>query len=148
HVTGVQTCALPIFTTFPIASSIREHGLQTTLVVFGMVLSAVIVLASLGMKRASAQSRTEPPSQPGMASARHFNSREMLRTPLFWLMFFIMALVATGGLMAISQLGALAVHFGISDQTLVLGMAALPLALTLDRAANGLTRPFFGWISD
>ena len=27
-------------------------------------------------------------------------------------------------------------------------MAALPLALTLDRITNGLTRPFFGWLSD
>jgi MFS family permease len=27
-------------------------------------------------------------------------------------------------------------------------MGALPLALTLQRIANGLTRPFFGWISD
>ena len=28
------------------------------------------------------------------------------------------------------------------------GLAALPLALTIDRITNGLTRPFFGWISD
>jgi len=27
-------------------------------------------------------------------------------------------------------------------------MAALPLALTVDRITNGLTRPFFGWVSD
>jgi MFS transporter, OFA family, oxalate/formate antiporter len=27
-------------------------------------------------------------------------------------------------------------------------MAALPLALTIDRFTNGLTRPFFGWVSD
>jgi OFA family oxalate/formate antiporter-like MFS transporter len=27
-------------------------------------------------------------------------------------------------------------------------MAALPLALTIDRIANGITRPFFGWVSD
>jgi MFS family permease len=27
-------------------------------------------------------------------------------------------------------------------------MAALPLALTVDRVTNGLTRPFFGWLSD
>ena len=27
-------------------------------------------------------------------------------------------------------------------------MAALPLALTIDRVTNGLTRPLFGWISD
>jgi MFS family permease len=30
----------------------------------------------------------------------------------------------------------------------VLGVSALPLALTLDRIANGFTRPLFGWISD
>jgi MFS family permease len=30
----------------------------------------------------------------------------------------------------------------------VMGMAALPLALTIDRFTNGLTRPFFGWVSD
>ncbi|MEA3116813.1 MAG: transporter, family, oxalate/formate antiporter [Paraburkholderia sp.] len=30
----------------------------------------------------------------------------------------------------------------------VLGLAALPLALTVDRVANGLTRPMFGWVSD
>lgn len=137
-----------IVTTFPIASSIRNHGLQTTLVVFGVVLSAIIVLASLGMKRVAATNLSEENVSPATTPAANFNPREMLRTPLFWLMFFIMAMVATGGLMAISQLGALATHFGISDTTLVLGMAALPLALTLDRAANGLTRPFFGWISD
>ena len=27
-------------------------------------------------------------------------------------------------------------------------MAALPLALTVDRTLNGFTRPFFGWVSD
>ena len=27
-------------------------------------------------------------------------------------------------------------------------MAALPFALSLDRILNGLTRPFFGWVSD
>jgi len=33
-------------------------------------------------------------------------------------------------------------------KVLVLGMAALPLALTIDRFTNGLTRPLFGWVSD
>jgi MFS family permease len=31
---------------------------------------------------------------------------------------------------------------------LVFGLPALPLALSIDRLANGLTRPFFGWVSD
>ncbi len=37
--------------------------------------------------------------------------------------------------------------FGIADVAIA-GMAALPFALTLQRIANGLTRPFFGWVSD
>jgi MFS family permease len=31
---------------------------------------------------------------------------------------------------------------------ILFGVAALPLALTIDRMTNGLTRPFFGWVSD
>src|SRR5208282_4493637 len=38
-------------------------------------------------------------------------------------------------------------EYGVADM-LVLGMAALPLSLTLSRVTNGLTRPFFGWLSD
>jgi MFS family permease len=30
----------------------------------------------------------------------------------------------------------------------VFGFPLLPLALSLDRVTNGLTRPFFGWVSD
>ena len=45
------------------------------------------------------------------------------------------------------MLGAIAKDFGVANM-LVLGMAALPLSLTLSRVTNGLTRPFFGWVSD
>ena len=38
-------------------------------------------------------------------------------------------------------------YFGLSGAT-VFGMSVLPLALTLDRLTNGLTRPFFGLVSD
>jgi MFS family permease len=31
---------------------------------------------------------------------------------------------------------------------LVFGLPLLPLALSVDRITNGLTRPFFGWLSD
>ncbi|WP_042877165.1 hypothetical protein [Cupriavidus necator] len=34
------------------------------------------------------------------------------------------------------------------SEVTVFGLAALPLALTIDRVANGVTRPMFGWISD
>ncbi len=58
-----------------------------------------------------------------------------------------MTLMSTSGLMVTSQMASFAAEFGVTKQ-LVWGVAALPLALTIDRFTNGLTRPFFGWISD
>ena len=62
-------------------------------------------------------------------------------------MFAMMAMMSTSGLMVTSQMAVFAEDFGIS-QAVVFGMAALPLALTIDRFTNGLTRPLFGFISD
>src|SRR5258707_3256022 len=56
-------------------------------------------------------------------------------------------MMSTGGLMVVSNVGAFAKQYNVG-QALVLGMAALPLSLSLSRATNGLTRPFFGWVSD
>jgi MFS family permease len=71
----------------------------------------------------------------------------MLRAPVFWLLFGMMTMMSTGGLMIISQFAAFARDFGVAN-VVVFGLAALPLALTVDRITNGLTRPFFGWLSD
>jgi len=76
----------------------------------------------------------------------------MLRTPVFWLMFVMMSMMSTGGLMVITQFTSFAQSFGIDGKTtvVILGvtLAAIPTALTFDRVTNGLTRPFFGWLSD
>jgi MFS family permease len=71
----------------------------------------------------------------------------MLRSPIFYLLFAMMAMMSTSGLMVVSNVGPFANEHQVA-QVLVLGMAALPLSLTLSRLTNGLTRPFFGWVSD
>ena len=71
----------------------------------------------------------------------------MLQTPVFWLMFLMMTMMSTSGLMVISQMGAFTADFGLAE-AIVFGLPLLPLALSLDRITNGLTRPFFGWVSD
>jgi len=53
--------------------------------------------------------------------------------------------------MATAQLGPIAKDFKVADNPVSLiglTMAALPFALSLDRILNGITRPFFGWVSD
>ena len=134
-----------IATTVPIAERLQAVGYHSTLQTFGILIGAVGVLAALVLKR--------PPSG-WMAHLRQRRSmrpgatpREMVRTPVFWLMFLMMTMMSTSGLMVISQMGTFARDFGVASVT-VLGMAALPLALTVDRFTNGLTRPFFGWTSD
>ena len=129
-----------IVTTFPIANSLAASGYQATLQQFGVIFGVVGCIAALGLK--------PPPVTDGTASGGVFTSTGvMLKSPIFWLMFVMMSLMSTSGLMVTSQMAAFGGDFGIT-QAVVFGMAALPLALTVDRFTNGLTRPFFGWVSD
>ncbi len=135
-----------ILTTFPISMSLGSYGLEQTMTVFGIIFALVGFLASQGL-RLPPDMVTMPVSQKVAQSNKQFTSREMLRQPLFWLMFAMMAMMSTSGLMVTSQMAVFADDFGIS-KAVVFGMAALPLALTIDRFTNGLTRPLFGFISD
>ena len=58
----------------------------------------------------------------------------------------MMTMMSTSGPDGHFAVGAFARDFGVAEVP-VFGLAALPLALT-SRITNGLTRPFFGWVSD
>ena len=134
-----------IATTFPIDSMLKSAGYQHTLVVFGIILGLIGAAAALAM-RTPGRADVLPPAL-AIPLPRHPPPRRMLRTPVFWLLFGMMTMMSTGGLMIISQFAAFSRDFGVAN-LVVFGLAALPLALTVDRITNGLTRPFFGWLSD
>ncbi|MBP2199958.1 oxalate/formate antiporter [Pantoea cypripedii] len=135
-----------VLTTFPITTSLATKGLENTLWQFGLIMAVVGFIASQGL-RAPQASTAQSADVPHHVSSKNFTSREMLRQPLFWLMFVMMTMMSTSGLMVTSQMAIFAGDFGITSVT-VLGMAALPLAMTIDRFMNGLTRPVCGYISD
>jgi oxalate/formate antiporter len=136
-----------MLTTFPIAGMLAASGYKSALTVFGLILGAVGVLAAL-LLRVPPAAWTKVQTPVGLVADRDVASRAMLRTPVFWLMFAMMTMVSTGGLMVIVQFSSFSRDFGIGPNVLVWGLAALPLALTLDRVTNGLTRPVFGAVSD
>jgi len=138
-----------ILTTFPVAESMKGAGHQSALLRFGLIFIVVGVLAAQGLKRATPDpgSLIPDPRSRQLAGSRDFRPREMLATPIFWLMFVMMTMMSTAGLMVISQMAAFTRDFGMAD-LIVFGLPLLPLALSLDRITNGLTRPFFGWLSD
>ena len=75
----------------------------------------------------------------------------MLRTPVFWLLYLCMVLVASGGLMAAAEVGPIAKDYGVATIPTTYFWATLPLltvALSIDSLVNGFTRPLTGWISD
>ena len=139
-----------VLTTWPISAVVESSGYQDALGQFGVVFAVVGFLAAQGLKRPG-----EAAGQaPGLVSAAarpagQHDARpvEMLQTPIFWLMFVMMTMMSTSGLMVISQKGAFTEDFGLTN-ALVFGLPLLPLTLSLDRVTNGLTRPFFGWVSD
>jgi OFA family oxalate/formate antiporter-like MFS transporter len=75
----------------------------------------------------------------------------MIRSPIFWVMYAMFVLVGAGGLMATAQLAPIAKDFKIDAVPVSLigiTLPALTFALSIDRILNGITRPFFGWVSD
>jgi MFS transporter, OFA family, oxalate/formate antiporter len=125
---------------------LASSGAPGTLTWFGVLLGSVGVLAALGLHEPGAGEALAPAARRSH-SGDDVTPANMLKTPIFWLMFAMMTMMSTGGLMVTSNFAAFARDFGVAD-VLVLGLAALPFALTADRLLNGFTRPFFGWLSD
>jgi MFS transporter, OFA family, oxalate/formate antiporter len=135
-----------IVTTFPISASLAAHGLDATLRLYGTIFAIVGFAAAQGLRAPQFNSAADAELMAPDGS-RDMRPADMLKTPLFWLMFVMMTMMATSGLMVTSQMATFAADFGVAKM-LVFGLAAVPLALTIDRFANGLTRPLFGWVSD
>jgi MFS transporter, OFA family, oxalate/formate antiporter len=136
-------------TIIPIQGMIQSQGYEATFLWFGLGQGVVVVLLSMllrapraGEARASTRVRQ---------SARDYTPIEMLGSPIFWVMYVMFVLVGAGGLMATAQLAPIATDFQIAKvpvSLLGLTLPALTFALSIDRVLNGLTRPFFGWVSD
>ncbi len=136
------------FTVIPIQATIRYSGYEAAFFWFGIIQGTIVLVVALAMRTP----RSLPtPVAKVLQSVRDFTPLEMLRTPLFWLVYVMMTLVTVGGLVAIAELEPIARTFGVANVTyLIIGNAitALSLAAMLDRIMGGITRPIFGWISD
>ena len=137
------------FTSFPIDSMIKSSGYAQTFIVWGVIQAVIGVLAAQWLRTPpdGYQVASAAPAPAVAQSRRSYSPREMLKSPVFYLLFVMMSMMSTSGLMVVFNVGPFAKDFGVANM-LVFGMAALPLSLTLSRVTNGLTRPFFGWVSD
>jgi OFA family oxalate/formate antiporter-like MFS transporter len=137
-------------TIIPISIMIAEQGYEKTFLYFGLGQGIIVMLLALMMVRPPAHSASANKAKVQQGKAE-FSPTQIIRKPVFWVMYLIFVLVAAGGLMATAQMGPIAKDFAIDGVKFnVMGMIlpALTFALAIDRVLNGLTRPFFGWVSD
>jgi len=136
-------------TIIPISGVIKSLGYEAAFLYFGIGQGFVVLVLSFFLK--APQGGQVSGGSKLVQSKINFTWREMIKSPVFWVMYVMFVLMAAGGLIATAQLAPIAKDFKIQDiPVTILGLTlpVLTFALSLDRVFNGLTRPFFGWISD
>ncbi len=138
-------------TVVPIANMIQSSGYESAFLWFGLGQGIVVVIVALFLRAPQAGEVAAPAAPAVQQTRRDYAPAEVIRTPVFWVMYAMFVMVGAGGLMAIAQLAPIANDYkiaGIPVSILGLTLPALTFALTIDRVLNGICRPFFGWVSD
>jgi MFS transporter, OFA family, oxalate/formate antiporter len=138
-------------TIIPIQQTIASLGYEAAFLYFGLGQGLVVVLLSLLLRAPQPGEAPDALRTKLFQSVRDYTPWEMVCSPVFWVMYAMFVLVGAGGLMATAQLAPIARDFQIDKVPVSLigiTLPALTFALTIDRVLNGLTRPFFGWVSD
>jgi OFA family oxalate/formate antiporter-like MFS transporter len=138
-------------TVVPIAHMIASSGYQTAFFNFGIGQGIIVFLVSFFLRKPE---RAIPVVRKklNLPQTKHdFTPPQVLRTPIFWVLYLVFVMVAAGGLMAAAQIGPIAHDFKIANEPVSMfgfQMAALTFAISLDRIFDGFGRPFFGFVSD
>jgi len=138
-------------TVVPIASMIATRGYESAFLAFGIGQGLIVFILALFLRPPTV---SIPPKKKQLNLPQtkiDFTPPQVLRTPIFWIMYLVFVMVASGGLMTAAQIAPIAHDFKIANEPVTLAgfqMAALTFAISLDRIFDGFGRPFFGWVSD
>lgn len=138
-------------TVVPIAKMITSSGYETAFFDFGLGQGLIVLIVGFFLRRPE---RAIPVVRKklNLPQTKHdFTPPQVLRTPIFWVLYVVFVMVAAGGLMAAAQIGPIAHDYKIANEPVSMfgfQMAALTFAISLDRIFDGFGRPFFGFVSD
>ncbi len=135
-------------TVIPIKIMIESHGYASTFFWFGVGQGGLLLLVALLLRQPLPSEAPTTVSKKIPQSTLSDTPREMLRSPIFWLLYAMFVAVSASGLMATAQLALIASDYNLSKTVLLFGASTLSIALVVDNIMNGTARPFFGWVSD
>lgn len=136
-----------VLTIIPIRATIASLGYSSAFFWFGAgQATLLIVIAAIlrGPDSVQAMGRSYHVHQ----SSSSATTAEVLRSPVFWVLYVMFVGVSASGLMVAAQLAPIAKDYGIANSTVFGGISTLSFALILNNVLNGLSRPFFGGVSD
>jgi OFA family oxalate/formate antiporter-like MFS transporter len=154
-------------TILPIANMIKASGAQDTFLVWGVIQGVVTMVCALfvvappagwtprGFKSSVSGAVRQSPNdlKPFGVVLGHggpFGVRltGMVGKPSFWVLYLVMTLMGFTGLVVTAQLEPIATYYHVANTVVIFGVTALVVAIQVDRVLNGVTRPFWGWVSD
>ena len=138
-------------TVVPIAHMITASGYQHAFLTFGIGQGVIVFIVALFLRKPSRAMPVKKKQLNLPQTKLDFTPPQVLRSPIFWVMYLVFVMVAAGGLMAAAQIAPIAHDFKIANEPVGLfgfQMAALTFAISLDRIFDGFGRPFFGFVSD
>jgi MFS transporter, OFA family, oxalate/formate antiporter len=134
-------------TVIPIRAVIATSGYAAAFFWFGLIQGGIVFILAWWL-RAPAQGGIAAAPSRVIQTARSYSPQEVLRSPVFWLLYVMFVLVSASGLMATAQIALIARDFNVANTVMFFGATTLTVALLVDNVANGFARPLFGWISD
>jgi OFA family oxalate/formate antiporter-like MFS transporter len=133
----------------PIRTMIETSGYQAAFMNFGLIQGAIVFVMAWFLLAPSASLTQAAPK--ANQSAYSYTPSEVLRSPVFYVLYVMFVLIAAGGLTMAASIAPIASDFGIAKSPVNLfgfTMAAGVFAIQLNRIFDGFGRPFFGWLSD
>ena len=135
-------------TVIPIRAVIAAYGYQTAFLWFGIIQGGVVFILAWLLRGPEPGELAGAPTPKVTQSMRSYNPKEVLMTPVFWLLYIMFVMVSASGLMATAQIAPIAKDFNVGNIILFGTASTLTVALIVDNLANGGARPLFGWVSD
>jgi OFA family oxalate/formate antiporter-like MFS transporter len=135
-------------TVVPITAVISSSGYEAAFFWFGLVQGGIVFVLAWLMRAPDAGELTGLAVSKVAQTAQNFSPKQVLSSPVFWLLYLMFVLVSASGLMATAQLAPIAGDFGVGKEVIMFGMTTLIMAGIFDNLCNGGARPLFGWISD
>jgi MFS transporter, OFA family, oxalate/formate antiporter len=141
-------------TVIPIASTIHNLGWAKAMAVWGLAQGVIALIAAMILRHppsgwipAGWDQRAQQVRKVVVQSKVNFTWTQTLGRPEFYFLYAMFFFACAGGLIATANLSQIAKSLHVSDAK-ILGLAIIPLAVTLTSLCNAGSRILWGSVSD